>query len=65
VLVRDLHIVTSSVKAQLRYIGPITAERLYKNAQGQLGLYDLLVLACDPKNPCVRVTGTIKDVLEF
>jgi hypothetical protein len=65
VLVRDLHIVTSSVKAQLRDIGPITAERLYKNAQGQLGLYDLLVLACDPKNPCVRVTGTIKDVLEF
>ncbi len=65
VLVRDLHIVTSSVKAQLRDIGPITAERLYKNAQGQLGLYDLLVLACDPRNPCVRVTGTIKDVLEF
>jgi AsmA family protein len=65
VLVRDLHIVTSAVKAQLRDIGPITAERLYKNAQGQLGLYDLLVLACDPKNPCVRVAGTIKDVLEF
>lgn len=62
---RDLHVVTSSVKAQLRDIGPITAERLYKDAQGRLGLYDFLVLACDPAKPCLRVTGTIKDVLEF
>ena len=65
VLVRDLHVITSSVKAQLRDIGPITAERLYKDAQGQLGLYDLLVLACDPTRPCLRVTGTIKNVLQF
>ena len=53
------------MNAHLRDIGPITAERLYKNAQGELGLYDLLILACGPTKPCVRVTGTIKNVLQF
>jgi hypothetical protein len=40
VRVQDLHVITNSVKAQLQDIGPITAERLYKDPQGRLGLYD-------------------------
>lgn len=65
VLVRDAHVQTNSVKAQLRDIGPITAERLYKDPDGRLGFYDLLILAGDPARPCVRIAGTIKDILEF
>ena len=65
ILVRDLHVITNSVKAQLRDIGPITAERLYKDPQGRLGLYDLLVLAGDPKRPSLKIAGTIEDVLQF
>jgi AsmA family protein len=63
--VRDLHVVTTAVKAQLRDIGPITAERLYKDPQGRLGLYDLVVLAGDPARPTLRIGGNVTDVLEF
>ena len=65
VVVRDFHILTSSVTANLHNIGPITAERLYKDPQGRLGLYDVLVLAGDPQRPSVRVAGTVKDILTF
>jgi AsmA family protein len=64
-LVRDFHVFTSSISSTLRDIGPITAERLYKNKDGQLGLYDVLVLAGDPKRPSVRVAGTVKDIISF
>ena len=64
-LARDFHIITSSVTASLRDIGPITAQRLYKDREGRLGLYDVLVLAGDPKQPRVRVEGTVKDLLNF
>jgi hypothetical protein len=64
-LVRDFHVLTSSVSANLRDIGPITAERLYKDKDGRLGLYDVLVLAGDPKRPSVRVAGTVKDIIAF
>ena len=33
--------------------------------EGRLGLYDVLVLAGDPKRPRVRVEGTVKDLLNF
>jgi hypothetical protein len=65
VLVRDLHVATNSVKAALKDIGPITAERVFKDAEGRIGLYDILVLAGDRSRPSVRVAGTIKDVLEL
>lgn len=65
VLVRDFHIKTSSVRGNLSDIGPITAERLYKDSEGHLGLYDVLVLAGDPKRPSVRVAGTVKDIFSF
>jgi hypothetical protein len=64
-LAKDFHIITSSVTASLRDIGPITAQRLYKDREGRLGLYDVLVLAGDPKQPRVRVEGTVKDLLNF
>jgi AsmA family protein len=63
--VRDFHVFTSSVTANLRDIGPITAERLFKDKQGRLGIYDVLVLAGDPQRPSVRVAGTVKDILAF
>ena len=44
---------------------PITAERLYKTDDGRLGLYDVVVLAGDPKRPSVRVAGTVKDIIGF
>ena len=65
VLVRDFRINTNSVNATLNNIGPITGERLYKNEQGQLGLYDVVILAGNPKRPSVRVTGTVKDIIDF
>ncbi len=63
--VRDLHVTTGSVKADLRDIGPISAERLYKDKDGSLGLYGVEVLACDPAKPCLKVTGTIKDIISL
>ena len=54
---RDFHILTSAITANLRDIGPITAERLYKDKDGRLGLYDVLILAGDPKRPSVRVAA--------
>jgi hypothetical protein len=63
VLVRDVHVLTNSIKANLREFGPITAERLYKDAQGHLGLYDVVVLAGDAARPSVRVAGTVKDII--
>lgn len=65
VMVRDFHISTTSAWASLRDVGPITAERLYKDKDGRLGLYDLLVLAGDPTRPSVRVAGTVKDIISF
>lgn len=65
VLVRDFHVYTNAIKANLHDIGPITAERLYKNEDGQLGLYDVLVLAGDPQRPILRVAGTVKDIISF
>jgi len=64
-LVRDLRIVTSSLKAQLHEIGPISAERVWKDPQGRIGLYDVLILAGPTERPTVRVGGTVKDVLQF
>lgn len=63
--VRDFHVSTSSVRANLKDIGPITAERLYKDNDGRLGLYDVVVLAGDPKRPSVRIAGTVKDIIGF
>ncbi|MGB6968779.1 MAG: AsmA family protein [Methyloceanibacter sp.] len=65
VLAQDFHVQTSSVTASLRDIGPITAERLYKDRDGHLGLYDVLILAGDPKRPNLRVAGTVKDIFKF
>ena len=65
VLMRDFFVSTSSVRANLRGIGPITAERLYRDNSGRLGLYDVQVLAGDPKRPSVRVAGTVKDIIAF
>ena len=65
VVVRDFHILTSSVTANLHDIGPITVERLYKDPQGRLGLYNVLVLAGDLQRPSVRVAGAVKDILTF
>lgn len=61
----DLHITTGSVKTQLRDIGPISAERLYKDKDDSLGLYGVQILACDPEKPCLKVTGTIKKIISF
>lgn len=63
--VRDLHVITTAVTAQLRDIGPITAKRLYKDPEGRLGLYDLVVLAGDPARPTLRIGGNVTNVLEF
>lgn len=65
VLVRDFHIFSTSVRTSLRDVGPITAERLYKDKDGRLGLYDLLVLAGDPTRPSVHLAGTVKDIISF
>ena len=65
VLVRDFHVTTTSLKAQLKEFGPISAERVWKDPEGRLGLYDVLVLAGDPKAPSVRVTGTVKNIIQF
>ncbi|MGI9403217.1 MAG: AsmA-like C-terminal region-containing protein [Hyphomicrobium sp.] len=64
-LVRDLRIVTSSLKAQLHEIGPISAERVWKDPQGRVGLYDVKVLAGPGERPTVRIRGNVKDVLKF
>jgi hypothetical protein len=63
--VRDLHVGTNAVSAQLQDIGPITAERLYKDPGGRLSVYDLVVMAGDPARPSLRLGGNIEDVLEF
>jgi hypothetical protein len=63
VLVRDVHVLTNSIKANLREFGPITAERLYKDSQGHLGLYDVVVLAGNVARPSLRVAGTVKDII--
>ena len=65
VLARDFHVITNSIRASLKDIGPITAERLYKDDDGRLGLYDVVVLAGNAKRPSVRVTGTVKDIISF
>lgn len=65
ILVRDFHIFTDSIRATLSNIGPITAERLYRDSEGRLGLYEVLILAGDPQRPSVRVAGTIKDIIAF
>lgn len=65
VVVRDLTIDTTALDTTLSRLGPITAERLYKNKQGQLGLYDIVILAGDPQHPGVRVTGDIADIIDF
>jgi AsmA family protein len=65
VLLRDFHLFTSSIRATLSNIGPITAERLYRDNEGRLGLYDIVVLAGDPERPSVRVAGTVKDIINF
>ena len=65
VLVRDLHVSTNSIRTNLKNIGPITAERLYKDDDGHLGLYDVVVLAGDTKRPSVRIAGTVKDIISF
>ncbi len=64
-LVRDLRIVTSSLKAKLHEIGPISAERVRKDPQGRVGLYDVLVLAGPSDRPTVRIRGNVKDILQF
>ncbi len=64
-LLRDLHVVTNSVRAQIHEIGPISAERVWKDPQGHVGLYQLTILAGDPDRPSVRVQGSIKDILEM
>lgn len=64
-LVRDLHIVTSALKARLHEIGPISAERVWKDPQGRIGLYDVVVLAGPTERPGVRVRGNVKDILQF
>lgn len=63
--VHDLYVTTGSVKTELRDIGPITAERLYKDKDDSLGLYGVQILACAPENPCLKVNGTIKDIISF
>ena len=65
VLVRDFRIRTNALNATVNDIGPITAERLYKDKDGRLGLYDLLILAGDAKRPSLRITGTVRDVIDF
>ena len=65
VLIRDFRVTTSAIRTKFRDIGPITAERLYKTDDGRLGLYDVVVLAGDPKRPSVRVAGTVKDIIGF
>ena len=64
-LVRDLRIATNSLKAQLHDIGPISAERVWKDPEGRIGLYDVVVLAGPAQRPSVRVQGDIKDILQF
>lgn len=65
ILARNFHVFTRSVRANLQDIGPITAERLYKDDTGRIGLYDLVVLAGDPERPSLRLAGTVKDVINF
>lgn len=65
VLVRDLTIDTTAIDTTLSTLGPITAERLYKDKEGRLGIYDLVILAGDPEHPGVRITGDVKDVIDF
>lgn len=62
---RNFHVITGSVKAEFNDIGPISADRLYKDSDDRLGLYGLKILACDPKDPCLKVTGAIKDIISF
>lgn len=64
-LVRGLRVVTSSLKAQLHEIGPISAERIQKDSKGRIGLDDVLVLAGPSERPTVRIRGSVKDVLHF
>ena len=65
VLVRDFHVTTSSVKAELHEFGPISADRVWKDPEGRLGLYGVEVLAGDPAYPSVKMAGTVKDILQF
>ena len=65
VLARDFHVFTNAARANLNDIGPITAERLYKDEEGRLGLYDIQVLAGDPERPGLRIAGTVKDIIDF
>lgn len=65
VLVRDLTIDTTAIDTTLSSLGPITAERLYKDKEGRLGLYDLVILAGDTDHPGLRITGDVKDIIDF
>ncbi|MEM9590272.1 MAG: AsmA-like C-terminal region-containing protein [Pseudomonadota bacterium] len=65
VLVRDFTIDTTALDTTLSTLGPITAERLFKDKDGRLGLYDLVILAGDANKPGVRITGDVKDVIDF
>ena len=65
VVVRDLSIDTTAIDTTLSTLGPITAERLYKDKEGRLGIYDLVVLAGDAEHPGLRITGDVKDVIDF
>ncbi len=65
VLVRDLTIDTTAIDTTLSTLGPITAERLYKDKEGRLGIYDLVILAGDTEHPDLRITGDVKDIIDF
>ena len=65
VLVRDLTIDTTAIDTTLSTLGPITAERLYKDKEGRLGFYDLVILAGNTEHPGLRITGDVKDIIDF
>lgn len=65
VLVRDFTIDTTALDTTLSTLGPITAERLFKDKEGRLGIYDVLILAGDSSRPGLRITGDIKDIIDF
>lgn len=65
VLVRDFVVHTDALNTVLSEFGPITAERLYKDENGRLGLYDIVALAGPADRPSVRIAGTVKDIIDF
>lgn len=63
--VDQAHITTDAVLLEFDEIGPITVGRVFKAADGTVGLKDMTILDGPAEDPYLVMTGEIADILAF